>query len=404
VIPQAPAIPVRVIASLGTRPEAIKLAPVALAAREHAGVELCVLSLGQHEDICDEVMRFFGVRIDFRFNVMRRGQSLAALSARCLLALEGALAAQSPDLLLVQGDTSSAAMAALAAFYAGVPVWHVEAGLRTSTPRIPFPEEMNRRLIARLASFHFAPTETARANLLAEGVDDREILVTGNTGIDALHAALARRLRFRDLHLAQFVDPHLRLLLVTMHRRENWGRPIRDVCETIRSLVSRHQELQVVFAAHPNPRVQHDVSAALGSHPRILLAQPIDYGDFALLLSKASIVLTDSGGIQEEAPSLGVAVLVARVESERTEGLAAGLAQLVGTDETSICNSVAALLAAPSRSEPVSNPYGDGAAAARVVEKIGTSLRPRTGLGPDGARSHATPEAALATSGEPWEG
>jgi UDP-N-acetylglucosamine 2-epimerase (non-hydrolysing) len=189
-----------------------------------------------------------------------------------------------------------------------------------------------------------------------------------------------------------------------MHRRENWGRPIRDVCETIRSLVSRHQELQVVFAAHPNPRVQHDVSAALGSHPRILLAQPIDYGDFALLLSKASIVLTDSGGIQEEAPSLGVAVLVARVESERTEGLAAGLAQLVGTDETSICNSVAALLAAPSRSEPVSNPYGDGAAAARVVEKIGTSLRPRTGLGPDGARSHATPEAALATSGEPWEG
>ena len=363
---QPPAV--RALVCLGTRPEAIKLAPVVLAAREEPRVELRVVALGQHGRTCDDVLRFFEIPVDVRFHVLRRRQTLGRLSSRCLCLLEDFFVSESPELIVVQGDTTSALMAGLAGFYARVPVWHVEAGLRTSTTATPFPEEMNRRLISRLASFHFAPTELARANLRREGIDDSQILLTGNTGIDALHEAVRRRQVFANLALARFVAPAGRLLVVTMHRRENWGEPIRRVCATVRQLADRRPDLYVVHATHPNPDVVRQVSAAIESHPRILVAPPIDYGDFALLLSKADVLLTDSGGIQEEAPSLGVPVLVARSESERVEGIDAGLARIVGTDPATIMNAVESALEDMAWDlRFTSNPYGDGHAATRIV-------------------------------------
>lgn len=312
--------PLRVLAIAGTRPETIKLAPLFLAASDEPDIEVELLSTGQHHEIHDEVLQLFGLEAAARVDVMRPGQSVPRLSARCLELFEPVLAERAPDLVVVQGDTTSAAMGALSAFYAGVPVWHVEAGLRTSTPHLPFPEEMNRRIITRLASMHLAPTERAKANLLVGGIAEHTIVVTGNTGIDALLAARELREAFADDRLEALAAGDGPLLVVTTHRRENWGRPICNVASAIRDLVEEFPDLRAVYAAHPNPTIRADIEEAVAGHERVYVADPVDYGDFVRLLARAAVIVTDSGGIQEEAPSFGVPVLVAREELSGSRG------------------------------------------------------------------------------------
>jgi UDP-N-acetylglucosamine 2-epimerase (non-hydrolysing) len=358
---------------MGTRPEAIKLAPVVLAARHSAEIEPIVLSTGQHREIFQDILDLYGFEADLQADVMRHGQSLSQLSARCLREFEPLLAEARPDLVIVQGDTTSAAMGALSAFYHGVPTWHVEAGLRTSTPRLPFPEEMNRRMVTRLTEVHLAPTAGARANLLAEGIGDDEILVTGNTGIDALLLAVGMRQGFDDPALAAIAGGDEPLIVATTHRRENWGEGIRRIAGALRDLLDRFPGLRAVHAAHPNPTVRADVDAVLAGHPRALVLGPVGYGDFARLLARATVIVSDSGGIQEEAPSLGVPVLVAREETERVEGLEAGLSRLVGTDRALIVEQASLLLEDEAAREAMrtgENPYGDGRAAGRIVAEI----------------------------------
>ncbi len=275
--------------------------------------------------------------------------------------------------MIVQGDTTSAAMGALSAFYHGVPSWHVEAGLRTATPRLPFPEEMNRRIVGRLADVHLAPTAGARRNLLAEGIADETIVQTGNTGIDALLLAVSMRDRFEDPALAAIAEGDGRLVVATTHRRENWGGGIRRVAAALRDLLDRFPDLRAVHAAHPNPNVRSEVEAELAGHERALIPGPVGYGDFARLLSRATLIISDSGGIQEEAPSLGVPVLVAREETERVEGVEAGLSRLVGTDRELIVAQATRLLddeSARAAMRTGENPYGDGRAAGRIIEQI----------------------------------
>ncbi len=363
----------RALVIMGTRPEAIKLAPVVLAGRDAPGVEVLVGSTGQHREVLQEVLDLFGFAADLKADVMRHGQSLSELSARCLTAFEPLVAEAKPDVVIVQGDTTSAAMGALAGFYAGVPVWHVEAGLRTATPRLPFPEEMNRRLIGRLASVHLPPTPGPRENLLREGIDPGSIVVTGNTGIDALLLAVKLGKGISDPALAAIAEGDGSLLVVTTHRRESWGEGIRRVAGAVRELLDAIPDLRAVHAAHPNPAVRVDVEAELAGHPRAHIADPIAYGDFAQLLSKATVIVSDSGGIQEEAPSLRVPVLVARGETERVEGVAAGVSMLVGTDRDLIVREAGRLLTDASAREAMTgagNPYGDGAAAGRIVAML----------------------------------
>ncbi|HWH15334.1 MAG TPA: UDP-N-acetylglucosamine 2-epimerase (non-hydrolyzing), partial [Miltoncostaeaceae bacterium] len=318
----------RILIAMGTRPEAIKLAPLVLALRDAPGLDPVVLGTGQHREVFQDVLDLFGFAADLRADVMRPGQSLASLSARCLEVIDPLVAETRPDAMVVQGDTTSAAMGALAAFYHGVPVWHVEAGLRTSDPRLPFPEEMNRRIVTRLTSVHLAPTAEPRDNLLREAVAPDDVVVTGNTGIDAFLLAVRMRDRFEDARLGALADGSWPLVVATTHRRENWGAGIRRIAGALHDLLERFPDLRVVHAAHPNPAVRADVEAELGGHPRALIADPVGYGDFSRLLSKATVIVSDSGGIQEEAPSLGVPVLVARTETERHEGIRAGVAQL----------------------------------------------------------------------------
>jgi len=363
----------RVLIAMGTRPEAIKLAPLVLAARATPGLEPIVLGTGQHREVFQDVLDLFGFDADLRADVMRPGQSLASLSARCLEVFDPLIAETRPDAVVVQGDTTSAAMGALAAFYHAVPVWHVEAGLRTSDPRLPFPEEMNRRIVTRLTSVHLAPTPEPRDNLLREAVAPEDVVVTGNTGIDAFLLAVRMRERFEDARLGGLADGGWPLLVATTHRRENWGEGIRRIAGALHDLLERFPDLRVVHAAHPNPAVRADVEAALGGHPRALIADPVGYGDFSRLLSKATVIVSDSGGIQEEAPSLGVPVLVARNETERHEGIRAGVAQLVGTDRDLIVREATRLLGDPSaraRIAGIPNPYGDGRAAERVCAML----------------------------------
>jgi UDP-N-acetylglucosamine 2-epimerase (non-hydrolysing) len=374
----------RALIIMGTRPEAIKLAPVVLAARASDEVEPVVLSTGQHREIFQDILDLYGFEADLQADVMRHGQSLSQLSARCLREFEPLLADADPDIVVVQGDTTSAAMGALSAFYAGVPVWHVEAGLRTSTPRLPFPEEMNRRLIGRLAEVHLPPTAIARENLLAEGIAEEAIVQTGNTGIDALLLAVGMRDGFEDAGLSAITEGDGPLVVATTHRRENWGEGIQRIAGALADLLDRFPELRVVHAAHPNPSVRADVGAVLGEHPRALIPGPVGYGDFARLLSRATIIISDSGGIQEEAPSLGVPVLVAREETERVEGVEAGLSRLVGSDRELIVEEGIRLLTDPDAREAMrtgENPYGDGRAAERIIAEMRIRAEDRTASG-----------------------
>jgi UDP-N-acetylglucosamine 2-epimerase (non-hydrolysing) len=354
---------------LGTRPEAIKLAPVIRCLEGKTGVNQRVVVTGQHRELLDQALDLFSIRPALDLRVMTPEQGLGVLTARMLHELEKDFLQYRPDWVVVQGDTTTAFATALAAFYLRIPVAHVEAGLRTNDRYNPYPEEINRRFVDQLASLHFAPTERARANLLMESLDETTIHVTGNTGIDAL-----REIASRLPHVNQSADGRgRRLILVTAHRRESFGPELLNICQALRDLVARNPELDIVYAVHPNPNVTVPVQRALAGVPRIEAVAALDYLNFVQLMKRSWLILTDSGGIQEEAPSLGKPVLVMRARTERIEAIEAGTARLVGTDSARIVGETEKLLhdfAQYSQMAQARNPYGDGHAAERIVDLL----------------------------------
>ncbi len=369
----------KILFVFGTRPEAIKLAPVIAqfrAAEFRKGSESFaarVIVTAQHRGLLDQALDAFSIRPDHDLDLMRPGQSLNESTSRIIAALEPILRAERPDLLIVQGDTTTTFCGALAAFYAGVPVGHVEAGLRTGDPRQPFPEEMNRVLTSRLALLHFAPTKAAAANLRGEGVPEDRIFVSGNTGIDAV-LAVRDRLMSGALRAAVLptLDASKKLLLVTAHRRESFGAGFEGICEALIRLAARG-DVEILYPVHPNPHVRGVVEGKLGSVDGIQLVDPLPYVDFVDLMRRAHVLLTDSGGIQEEGPSLGKPVLVMREKTERPEAVEAGTAMLVGTDPDRIVVETARLLddaAEYARRARIHNPYGDGRASTRIRDAV----------------------------------
>ncbi len=365
---------------LGTRPEAIKLAPVIVEVRRRSGALRPVVVLtGQHPELAAEALAEFDLRPDHDLKLSLAGTQLAETTARCLAGLTTLLEQVRPACVVVQGDTTSALAGAMAAFYQRTPVGHVEAGLRTKNLAAPFPEEANRRLIGRLAQLHFAPTIDAKANLLHEGVDPAAIHVTGNTVVDAM-ALLKERVLLTPSPVP--TDDGAKLVLVTAHRRENHGRPLQRICRAIRRLAALRHDLSFVFVTHPNPAAARPVRRLLATHERVRLIPPLPYRQMLRLVADSWLVLTDSGGLQEEAPSFGRPVLVLRNETERTEGIAAGVARLVGTKPDTIVDAVLAHLESRStvvRSDVETNPYGDGRAAERIVDAL-RELVQRVGL------------------------
>lgn len=368
----------KIMTIFGTRPEAIKMAPVIAELRKHPDIETRVCITAQHREMLDQVMALFHIQADYDLNIMAQGQTLYDITGRVLRGLQEVFAKERPDCVLVHGDTTTTFTAALAAFYAQIPVGHVEAGLRTGNLLSPFPEEANRQLTGVLANYHFAPTETARDNLLREHKKAENIFVTGNTVIDALFATVKKDYTFADAAIEQ-IEEHKRVILVTTHRRENLGAPMHHVYRALRRLVDDIPDTEIVFPVHRNPLVREAVAEELEGHDRIHLVEPMEYEPFTNLMARSAIVLTDSGGIQEEAPSLGKPVLVLRDTTERPEAVAAGTVKLVGTDEETIYETAHRLLtdeAAYRQMAEAVNPYGDGRAAARIVGW----LRRRAGL------------------------
>jgi UDP-N-acetylglucosamine 2-epimerase (non-hydrolysing) len=358
-----------VLSVFGTRPEAIKMAPVLKALAGEPGVRPLVCVTAQHREMLDQVLALFSIHPDADLDLMREGQTLTQVTTRALAELEPCLARTRPDLLLVQGDTTTTMSASLAAFYARVPVAHVEAGLRTGDPDYPYPEEVNRRITSVLARHHFAPTERARRNLLDEGVADRAITVTGNTVIDALLDVVAQK----PSRAPRLPLRGRRLILVTAHRRENFGAPLLEIIGAIQDLAARYPDVDLVYPVHRNPSVDGPVRSALTGVPGVHLTDPLEYKAFADLMAASHLILTDSGGIQEEAPSLGKPVLVLRDETERPEAVEAGTVRLTGPHRGAIVTAARELLdsdAAYARMAKAINPYGDGKAAGRIVARI----------------------------------
>jgi UDP-N-acetylglucosamine 2-epimerase (non-hydrolysing) len=364
---------IRVLSVFGTRPEAIKMAPVVHALQnDPQRFESVICVSAQHRAMLDQVLSVFGVHADHDLDLMTAGQSPADVVARVLERLPPLLQKIRPDVLLVQGDTMTTFAAAFAAYLGRIPSGHVEAGLRTGDRYQPFPEEMNRVLTSRLASIHFPPTEQARAALLAEGVPPADVHLTGNTVIDALLQTVRPDYSFRSPELAS-LDPRRRLVLITTHRRESFGAPLRSTCAAIRDLAERFPDLQFVLPVHPNPEVKETVERLLCDVPGMFLIPPVDYQEFVHLMNRAYLVLTDSGGVQEEAPSLGKPVLVLREVTERPEGVAAGTAVVVGTDRERIVRVASELLTSREAYERMANavnPYGDGQASGRIVAAL----------------------------------
>jgi UDP-N-acetylglucosamine 2-epimerase (non-hydrolysing) len=363
----------------GTRPEAIKLCPLVAELRSHLScthLETQVCVTAQHRQMLDQVLAAFGVAPEYDLDLMQPGQSLTALSARLLGALGPVMAQVQPSLVIVQGDTTTTLCGALAAFYAGVPVVHVEAGLRTFDLQSPFPEEMNRVLTGRLAALHFAATDWAAENLRKEGVAPDLIQVTGNTGIDAVLAIRDAMEQGRVSGLALAVDANKKLIVVTAHRRESFGEGFIRICEAVAELSGR-PDVQIVWPVHPNPNVQRAVDATLRGKANVTLIEPLDYLPFVDLMRRAYLLITDSGGVQEEGPSLGKPILVLRDKTERPEAVHAGTVKLVGTDRAAIVREAARLLDDKGEYERMAclhNPYGDGQASRRIAERIATYL------------------------------
>jgi len=357
----------------GTRPEAIKLAPVVLELMASPVFDVRLALTAQHREMVDQVLALFSIRSSHDLNIGQPGQSLADIATRALRGLADLIAEDRPDVVVVQGDTTTAFAGALAAFYADVPVVHVEAGLRTGNARSPFPEEINRRLVTQLSDLHLAPTPANRANLEAEGIEGSRIVITGNTVIDALLWAVDHSCDFGDPRLAGLDADPRRVLVVTAHRRESWGTSMQGIGLALADLARADPELLIVFPIHPNPVVREAILPAVEGLANVLIVEPLSYGSFAALLGRAHIVLTDSGGIQEEGPSLGKPVLVMRDTTERPEAVRAGTVRLVGTGRAAIVASVLELLrddAAYRAMARAANPYGDGRAATRTVAAI----------------------------------
>lgn len=361
----------------GTRPEAVKVAPVIHALAHSTTLSPVVVSTGQHREMLDQVNRWFGIAPDLDLKIFQAGQSLGELSGRIMDRLTPALAERMPDAVLVQGDTTTVAMAAIAAFYARIPVVHLEAGLRSGDIGSPFPEEANRKLTGQVASLHLAPTPAARDNLLREGIDARDVVVSGNTVIDALHWTITRPVEFSDGRLRAEAARGRGMVLLTTHRRENWGAPMVRIGEAVAELARRFPEHLFVFPAHQNPAVRAAIEPSVEGLDNVVIVAPLDYPEFVHAQRWAEVVLTDSGGVQEEAPSLGTPVLVLRDNTERPEAVGAGTARLIGTDAARIVKETSALLSDPvahARMAQAVNPYGDGRAAERSVAAIAQLL------------------------------
>jgi UDP-N-acetylglucosamine 2-epimerase (non-hydrolysing) len=357
----------------GTRPEAIKMAPIVSALQESAHFDCIVTVTGQHREMLDQVNELFGIVPDHDLNILRQGQTLSAIMTRTIDGLETLFAGSRPDAVVVQGDTTTSTAAAIAAFYHGIPVVHVEAGLRSGDLLSPFPEEANRKITSQIARLHLAPTSTSRENLEREGISPEDIVVTGNTVIDALLATVDKRLPFTDSRLEELATSGRRILLVTTHRRENQGDAMRNMGRALARIADAEPELTIVLPAHKNPVVREAVLPALDGKSNVLVTEPLAYGEFTRLLSVAHVVLTDSGGVQEEAPSLGKPVLVMRENTERPEAVDAGTVLLIGTDEERIVSEVSRLIHDQGHFAAMANavnPYGDGKAAARTVAAI----------------------------------
>ena len=355
----------KVLCVMGTRPEAIKMAPVILALKKEPWAQVRVLATAQHRQMLDQVNQFFGVAPDIDLDIMQPNQALTTLTARLLLDLDDVLQSEAPDAVLVQGDTTTVMTVALACFYHRIPIGHVEAGLRTWDMQNPFPEEANRVLAGKLARWHFAPTQQSRNNLLKEGIADRDITVTGNTVIDALLMSASR-----ELEIGVDLDPARRLVLVTSHRRENFGEPFRNVCRALRALAQANAGVQFLYPVHPNPNIKGVAHELLADLDNFILCEPLDYAPFIGAMKRAHIILTDSGGVQEEAPALGKPVLVLRDETERPEAVEQGVVKLVGPHFDAIVQETQRLLDDEQTYRAMArgvSPYGDGHAAERIA-------------------------------------
>lgn len=343
------------------------MAPVVLELCKYPQIESVVAVTAQHREMLDQVLKLFNISPDFDLNIMSEGQTLFDITSRALLGLDKVLTEAKPDVVLVHGDTTTTFAGALAAYYHQIEVGHVEAGLRTRNKFSPYPEEMNRRLTGSLADLNFAPTSTAKANLLREGVDADKIFVTGNTVIDALYQTVRTDYKF------QHVDASKRVILVTTHRRENLGEPLRQVYKALRALVEEFADVEIIFPVHKNPKVREVVNEELGGLERVCLIDPLDYEPFANLMNRATLILTDSGGVQEEAPALGKPVLVLRDTTERPEAVDAGTVKLIGTNQEKVYEAAKLLLTDAAEYRKMSearSPYGDGHAAKRIVKAL----------------------------------
>ncbi len=368
----------KVLTVFGTRPEAIKMAPLVHALAKDPFFEAKVCVTAQHGEMLDQVLKLFSIVPDYDLNIMQPGQGLTEITCRILEGLKPILAEFKPDVVLVHGDTTTTLATSLAAFYQRIPVGHVEAGLRTGDLYSPWPEEANRTLTGHLAMYHFSPTETSRQNLLRENVADSRIFITGNTVIDALlwvrdQVMSSDTLRSELAANYPFIDPDKKMILVTGHRRESFGRGFEEICQALADIATTHQDIQIVYPVHLNPNVREPVNRILGHVKNVILIDPQEYLPFVWLMNHAWLILTDSGGIQEEAPSLGKPVLVMRDTTERPEAVTAGTVRLVGTDKQRIVEEVTRLLKDENEYQAMSrahNPYGDGQACSRILEAL----------------------------------
>ena len=364
---------IKVLSIFGTRPEAIKMAPLVIELKKNKNIDSKVCVTAQHREMLDQVLDLFNINPDFDLNIMSHGQSIIDIISKSMYGLDSILKEEQPDLVLVHGDTSTTFVGAYCAFLNKIPVGHVEAGLRSGNIYSPFPEEMNRKLTSSIAELYFAPTEGNKSNLLSEGIDSKKIFVTGNTVIDALLGAIRPDYTFQEGILNKLDYKNRKILLLTCHRRENWGNPMENIFNAINDVVIKNPEVELVFPIHKNPDIRALANELLGNNPRIHIIEPLEYEPFANLMSKSYLILTDSGGIQEEAPSLGKPVVVMRTETERPEAVNAGTVKIAGVERDDVFNIIDSLINNKSyynQMANATNPYGDGLACKRIVEVI----------------------------------
>lgn len=358
----------------GTRPETIKMFPIISEINKYPHLLNCrIIVSGQHREMLDQMLEIFQITPDYDLNIMEQGQSLSSITKNSLLGIEKILKKERPSMVLVQGDTTTTFTGALAAFYQKIKIGHIEAGLRTNNKYYPFPEEINRHLTSVLVDLHFAPSKQSSKNLLSEGVKREDVFISGNTVIDSLFLMIKEKYIFREPLLKNKKIFEKNIILVTMHRRENWGEPLRKTCRAINKIIGEYPDVSVIFPLHKNPEIRKNVKEILQNKKDILLLDTLDYDDMINLMSKSYIILTDSGGIQEEGPSLGKPVLVLRDETERPEAVEAGVVKMIGTNEEKVYREVVILLDSKDKYREMSkniNPYGDGRASERIVKKI----------------------------------